>query len=84
MIFITVVCVCLIIALGYALRQNAEKEREWVRERQLLLSRIQHPEVYVQHLEPGTPEAEAATRAEPEEDEIDLIGTIVGEEQADG
>ncbi len=47
MLFLTVICIALIGALVYTLRQNAEKEREWMRERQLLITRIQAPGVGV-------------------------------------
>lgn len=77
MIFLTVVCVLLIAALVYTLRQNAEKEREWTRERQLLITRIQHPQVV-----PVIPGPDEEARPDDsqfmtsEPDDIDLVGTV--------
>jgi hypothetical protein len=80
MIFITAVCISLVAALIYALRQNGEKEREWARERHLLLTRIQHPEIVVPDLYAGLEEKpRAETPSEP--DDVGLVGTIQGEDE---
>lgn len=76
MIFLTIVCVGLIAALVYALRQNAEKERDWTRERQLLLTRIQHPEIVIPTDEEAVVSDEEIRNPELD-DEIDLVGTVV-------
>lgn len=57
-----------------------ERERAWDLERGALLTRIQHPEVYIPApVEMTTEDREKIELAEKElaDDEIDLIGTVV-------
>ena len=76
---LSVVCIGLLATLGAVLMHSAGKERDWSRERQLLITRIQHPEIIVAAPEEATvPDAEI--RNEELEDEIDLVGTV----QVDG
>lgn len=63
----------LIALLGYVLRLSASKEREWARERQLLITRIQHPEIVVTEPEKAIPDDMFLT-SEP--DDAHLVGTI--------
>lgn len=77
MIPLALLCATLIGLIVYLLRHSAAQEREWARERQLLITRLQHPEIVPpvsedwQHPEQTDPRPEVATT-----DEIDLVGTV--------
>lgn len=77
-------CAALIGLIVYLLRHAAAQEREWARERQLLISRIQRPEMLPQPWEvppynkPGVmhPEDPEYVASKDEPDDIDLVGTV--------
>lgn len=77
MIYLVVSLAIFCIALYVQNRSFSGERQEWARERQLLLTRIQHPEVVLPI--PG-PDEEAAQddsgfmTSEP--DDIDLVGTV--------
>jgi hypothetical protein len=67
--------IVLALALVIERREGRQERAEWTRERQLLLTRIQHPEIVV--ASPDSPEIlpdEDYMTAEP--DEADLVGTV--------
>lgn len=78
MIFLALLCAALIGLIVYLLRHSAAQEREWARERQLLVSRIQHPEIVLPVPEDWQhPEQGGSARPETAEpDDIDLVGTV--------
>lgn len=72
------ICFCLTVLVGCLIvRQDVEREN-WAKERQLLLTRIQHPEIVAQVEQPTISDDEFMTAAEP--DDIDLVGTVVSGE----
>lgn len=74
---IAALLVGLVIQEGFFQRER----RDWTRERQLLLTRIQHPEIVVSSPEERIPDEDHYT-SEP--DDIDLVGTVVtGTENGD-
>lgn len=76
MIPLALLCAALIGLIVYLLRHQAAQEREWARERQLLITKIQHPEI-VQHVEDYSPSPHVVEEIRPpESDDIDLVGTV--------
>ena len=78
MLPLALLCVALVGLLAWERHQNRAERAEWARERQLLLTRIQHPEIIV---------GEAQEQVVPDEvlrdleaDEMDLVGAIVNGE----
>lgn len=77
MIPVSIVAMAILAALfAYVLVRHERERQEWSRERQLLLTRIQHPEIVL------TPDDEPAVadeeiRNSELEDEIELVGTVV-------
>lgn len=80
MIFLALVCVGLIGLVVYVLLHSAGREREWARERQILISRIQHPETVIPPgalIPPGKIDEDLAVEGiDVFADEIDRVGTI--------
>jgi hypothetical protein len=69
------ICLALAGLLAFVLAHSAAKERDWTRERQLLITRIQHPEIVIASPEKAEV-ADAEIRNEELEDQIDLVGTV--------
>lgn len=68
------ISLALLAALAIQQRAFNAERRDWTKERQLLITKIQHPEFIV-----STPESPAIPDAEhlrDEPDEIDLVGKI--------
>ena len=78
MIPLALLCAALIALIVYLLRHAAAQEREWARERQLLISRIQHPEVpiLVDRAMSDFGDVALDEAQEQEPDDIDLVGTV--------
>lgn len=76
MIPLALLCAALIGLIVYLLRHSAAQEREWARERQLLITRLQHPEIVPENsfAHEGR-DLEVATTQMPTDD-IDLVGTV--------
>ena len=77
---ITLVAVVIVLALllVFVLRLTHKKEREWALERQLLISRIQHPEVVHRTTDVfAAAGAEEAEEIEPEVDQSELVGKVM-------
>ena len=74
MIALALLCAALIGLIVYMLRHAATQERAWTQERQLLISRIQHPEIVPVALDVAEQMTVEVPR--PEEDESHLVGTI--------
>lgn len=81
MIALALVCGALIGLVVYLIRHQNGERAEWSRERQLLITRIQHPEFVVAAPEaPTRPDADFFT-SEP--DDMDLVGAIVTGDDSD-
>lgn len=68
----------LIALIAWQQQQFGLREKEWIRERQILITRLQHPEV-VPIVKEATEMAEEMLddpRSAPEPDDIDLVGTV--------
>ena len=80
MIPLALICAALIGLIVYLLHHFAVLERAWACERELLISRIQHPEIVppLTHMGAAKDIAEQMTKEvqAPESDEYDLVGTI--------
>jgi hypothetical protein len=78
MIPLALLCAALIGLIVYLLRHSAAQEREWSAERAELLTRIQHPKVFVGGGRSGTKTADVADDIlqAVEADDIDLVGTV--------
>lgn len=78
MIAFALLCAALIGLIVYLLRHSAAQEREWARERQLLITRLQHPEIVPPpQAMGGTPGIEPQpVPVSPISDDIDLVGTV--------
>lgn len=66
--------VVFLLALFAQQRVFGAERREWTKERQLLITKIQHPEFIVATPEKPVVSDEEIIEAEP--DDIDLVGTI--------
>lgn len=80
MIPLALICAALIALVVWERHQSILRERLWIKERSLLLTRIQHPEIVIQD-EALPPEPFYGN--EPEVDEIDMVGEIVGAPSGD-
>lgn len=75
LVVVALICLALLLALVFQQRGFNTERRDWTKERQLLITRIQHPEFIV-----STPEAPVIPDSEhlrEEPDEIDRVGEIV-------
>jgi hypothetical protein len=75
MIALALVCAALIGLVIYLLRHQNFERAEWSRERQLLITRIQHPEYVV--ATPDTPTRPNSDFFTSEPDDLDLVGAVV-------
>lgn len=75
MIPFSLLCAALLLALLVQQRVFNTERRDWTKERQLLITKIQHPEFIVSTPEvPVIPDSEIIN---PElDDEMDMVGTI--------
>lgn len=71
------VVIVLALLLVYVLRVTHKKEREWSLERQLLISRLQHPEFFIHPREVLRSESEPEEDRPAEKDESDLVGKVM-------
>lgn len=74
------ICFCLTVLVGYLnVRQDIER-KHWAKERQLLITRIQHPEIVPVGADAPMVEDDELMTA-PEPDDIDLVGTVASGDQ---
>jgi hypothetical protein len=81
MIPLALICAALLLALAFQQRSFNTERRDWTKERQLLITKIQHPEFII-----STPEAPVVPDSDllrEEPDEIDRVGEILGEISGD-
>lgn len=71
----SLICLGLLIFLAYKENQWKAREHDWGNERQLLITRIQHPEFIVS--EPEKPTIPDEQHMTAELDEIDLVGKTI-------
>ena len=74
MIALALLCAALVGLIIYLLRHQNDERKDWSNERQLLITRIQHPEIVVSPPEKARPDEDFLTQGPP--DDLDLVGTV--------